>query len=270
MGSGSSAWWDNVFGSVWEWITEEPFELRLSLIEIILRQEQKSRRAAQVLIGLFKLTDSNARMEDLQRSAGGLTLAAIAAPDMETFKSLNERRREFAELQGILLDKEDAEAEDACFEEVTSGLQFSLPELPSKQYERLKSNGRILHEKLNTIFKTLIGTITLMDSRANQESAKQAKIQAEKATMLTLLAAFYLPLTLCTGIFGMNIDKIVGSPGPGWLWVVVVLVALLIPSAGFIAYLFRRDKWWFWRSWGVFKSKKRHSDKRDEEKGQLL
>lgn len=33
------------------------------------------------------------------------------------------------------------------------------------------------------------------------------KRQSRRATLLTLLAAFYLPLTLVTGIFGMNIAE---------------------------------------------------------------
>lgn len=34
------------------------------------------------------------------------------------------------------------------------------------------------------------------------------KRQGRRATVLTLLAAIYLPLTLVTGIFGMNIQEI--------------------------------------------------------------
>lgn len=33
------------------------------------------------------------------------------------------------------------------------------------------------------------------------------KAQSQRATLLTLLAAFYLPMTLVTGIFGMNIRE---------------------------------------------------------------
>jgi Mg2+ and Co2+ transporter CorA len=33
------------------------------------------------------------------------------------------------------------------------------------------------------------------------------KRQSRRATVLTLLAAFYLPLSLVTGIFGMNIKE---------------------------------------------------------------
>jgi hypothetical protein len=40
------------------------------------------------------------------------------------------------------------------------------------------------------------------------------KRQSRRATLLTLLAAFYLPLTLVTGIFGMNIEEFDGEKAP--------------------------------------------------------
>lgn len=40
------------------------------------------------------------------------------------------------------------------------------------------------------------------------------KRQSRRATFLTLLAAFYLPLTLVTGIFGMNIKEFDGENAP--------------------------------------------------------
>lgn len=40
------------------------------------------------------------------------------------------------------------------------------------------------------------------------------KEQSRRATQLTLLAAFYLPLTLVTGIFGMNIKEFEDAKPP--------------------------------------------------------
>lgn len=39
------------------------------------------------------------------------------------------------------------------------------------------------------------------------QDSDMMKTQSRRATLLTLLAAFYLPLTLVTGIFGMNIKE---------------------------------------------------------------
>lgn len=58
-----------------------------------------------------------------------------------------------------------------------------------------------LDKELNDEIHLIIGAVTVQDSDANKQ-------QTERATLLTLLAAVYLPLTLVTGIFGMNIQEI--------------------------------------------------------------
>ena len=53
------------------------------------------------------------------------------------------------------------------------------------------------------------------------EDAKVMKRQTEVTVVLGILAAIYLPLTLVTGIFGMNINE-VNEGVPDWIWVVKV------------------------------------------------
>ncbi|WPB01160.1 uncharacterized protein RHO25_005781 [Cercospora beticola] len=97
-------------------------------------------------------------------------------------------------------------------------------------------NGRVerLSASLNDSFQMLIGAMTVLDSAANKK-------QAERATMLTLLAAIYLPLTLTTGIFGMNLRE-VNQGSPPWWWVMIVMVVLLTPSIIFMVYLFTKNR----------------------------
>jgi len=64
--------------------------------------------------------------------------------------------------------------------------------------------------------------------------------QAERATMLTLLAAVYLPLQLVTGIFGMNIAEI-NDGVPAWRACVVALAVAGVLTVGVFA-----GAWW-WR-----------------------
>ncbi|KAF2212264.1 hypothetical protein CERZMDRAFT_97542 [Cercospora zeae-maydis SCOH1-5] len=55
-----------------------------------------------------------------------------------------------------------------------------------------------------------------------------ALLYGERATRLNLLAAISLPLTLATGIFGMNIRQVSGeAKGPGWRPVACVAGPLL-------------------------------------------
>lgn len=58
-----------------------------------------------------------------------------------------------------------------------------------------------LDKELNDEINLIIAAVTVQDSDVTKQ-------QAERATLLSLLAAVYLPLTLVTGIFGMNIADI--------------------------------------------------------------
>ena len=66
--------------------------------------------------------------------------------------------------------------------------------------------------------------------------------QAETATMLTLLAAVYLPLQLVTGIFGMNIAEI-NDGVPAWRACVIALVVAGVLTVAVLAGAWRWRKW---------------------------
>jgi Mg2+ and Co2+ transporter CorA len=71
----------------------------------------------------------------------------------------------------------------------------------SKKLTQIAEDIDKLDKELNDEIHLIIGAVTVQDSDANKQ-------QTERATLLTLLAAIYLPLTLVTGIFGMNIREI--------------------------------------------------------------
>lgn len=50
--------------------------------------------------------------------------------------------------------------------------------------------------------------------KLTRQDSDMMKRQSRRATLLTLLAAFYLPLTLVTGIFGMNIKEFADEKAP--------------------------------------------------------
>jgi Mg2+ and Co2+ transporter CorA len=70
---------------------------------------------------------------------------------------------------------------------------------------------------------------------AMQDSAIMKK-QAERATLLTILAVIYLPLTLVTGIFGMNIRQIDSATTEFWAALVSLAVISGITAAGYFGY----------------------------------
>jgi Mg2+ and Co2+ transporter CorA len=68
------------------------------------------------------------------------------------------------------------------------------------------------------------------------------KQQAQRATLLTILAVIYLPLTFVTAIFGMNIKEINDSGPRFWVCIVGLLVIGGVTAASFFGYRYwRRD-----------------------------
>jgi hypothetical protein len=93
-----------------------------------------------------------------------------------------------------------------------------------------------LDKELNDEIHLIIGAVTVQDSDANKQ-------QSERATLLTLLAAVYLPLTLVTGIFGMNIKDIdVGKPG--WR---ACAIALAVVGTCTALFVLGYRRWRVWR-----------------------
>ena len=62
------------------------------------------------------------------------------------------------------------------------------------------------------------------------------KRQARRVTLLTILAVIYLPLTLVTGIFGMNIRQIDSDTTELWAALVGLAAIAGMTAAGYFGY----------------------------------
>ena len=60
---------------------------------------------------------------------------------------------------------------------------------------------------------------------------------SDRALWLALIATFYFPATLATGIFGMNLSLIDGKP---YWWAIVICAILFVPNLAFLIYVFGR------------------------------
>jgi Mg2+ and Co2+ transporter CorA len=65
------------------------------------------------------------------------------------------------------------------------------------------------------------------------------KQQAHRATLLTILAAMYLPVTLFTGILGTNIVEMNKHAPRFWICILGLFVIGGLTAAGFFGY-------WYW------------------------
>jgi hypothetical protein len=161
----------------------------------------------------------------------------------------------------------------------TAGASSTQPDvnnLPSILKE-LDDRLRDIIAAMNDEIQIVIGSVQLEDAKAMRQQAdltmrltestmQQTKIamrQTKWTVALALLAALYLPMTLVTGIYGMNIKEISGDKGPSWWWVVVTWVLTTVITVG----IFGRYAFVEWRRYQEEASKNEIASKQHSTEG---
>lgn len=163
----------------------------------------------------------------LEQEAVGFADQTLLEPTFTTFRSLNQCRQLVNRMVSI---------------EHSSDHPFSLLRLSDQrtlsETENIRRKLADLESRLKETFALLVQAVTVIDSDASKKAASQA-------TSLTLFAALYLPATLATGIFGMNVKLFTDdSNAADWRSVIYTLMFVSVPSLAFFAYVFlpKRDK----------------------------
>jgi hypothetical protein len=97
---------------------------------------------------------------------------------------------------------------------------------PMKKCEDILTDVDESHNFLLDNFHLLMSTVSTLDAQTSLE-------QATRGTRLTQLAFVYLPLSVVTGIFGMNMKEINGSPLSLWVSVVCLVIVIVCTIAIF-------------------------------------
>ncbi|KAF1826802.1 uncharacterized protein K489DRAFT_125641 [Dissoconium aciculare CBS 342.82] len=102
------------------------------------------------------------------------------------------------------------------------------------------------HERLGDVLvqaqsleRFLMDSFSLLISSTIVLQATLSTEQAVRGQKLTQLAFLYIPLSFVTGVFGMNVREINGSPLSIWVPVVVLGVTLVLTAA-----IFTSHGWW--------------------------
>lgn len=138
----------------------------------------------------------------LSQRLNTLRYEAFSSPAMETYLPLISLRRTIANSRQCIAEL--VASSKHClrkFEAYHSRPAQDGMRLSAKAFSHLVNELNGISEELNDEIHLIMGAVNIQDSAAMKQ-------QAERATLLTLLAAVYLPLTLVTGIFGMNIKEI--------------------------------------------------------------
>lgn len=155
-------------------------------------------------------------------------------------------------------------AGEAIFVEPLSknGSRYPALAMPTKSTER-HNLSRILEDvlgglqtSLDSCKKDLNEEIQVAIGAVQVNDAQVTKTQTNITVVLTILAAIYLPVTLVTGIFGMNIaeiSRVVENPKAWWVAVVWAVIVVLSVGSGLLI-------WKFWKTWTARKSRKQELD----------
>ena len=213
-----------------------------------------------VFASLLKETVLRMCVEREEVEMRDLAYVADTGDGAEHFQQLTDFRRVLARLHQSLGEARDAfrisaKAElhergivllrDAKRSNRTAGIEpegdLEGPTKPQRQAEFTKlhlESLQGLQERLDAIKEDLNEEIQIAIGSVQVHDAQTMKKQTTWTVVLTVLAAIYLPMTLVTGIFGMNITEISSeatAPDAWWAfgaWAVVFAVTL----AGILLY----------------------------------
>jgi hypothetical protein len=208
--------------------------LRLSLRRDISTDDDL-KNFLQALQMVMAATAWQSNIGHLESRLSTLQLRAISNPTMHTFLPLTTLRRNLADL--------------------SNGLSVARLGIVPGDYDRLGWIGegesrrthswRVLDELLertDRLAEALGREIQLIIGSVQVRDSDNMKRQTDRTLLLTLLAAIYLPMTLVTGIFGMNISEINGGTPKYWACLGTFGVAFLVTVLLFLGGYFLRDR----------------------------
>jgi Mg2+ and Co2+ transporter CorA len=209
-----------------------------------------------MLLTMAALRDHMRHSEDRLRA---LAYGQEAGNDEQTFASLAAFRRGLGQIYRVMRDLRTFVESDILF----ASIQHTAHGLPHEEERPSKVNPNLvkalqtaslreyllgklsdLQKQLDAVKESINEEIQVAIGAVQVHDAQIMKKQTTWTVTLTVLAAIYLPLTLVTGIFGMNITEISSeATAPSARWVVAAWVVAFALTAGGIAIYVVLRKW---------------------------
>ena len=182
-----------------------------------------------------------------------LVAAMAAALTAEVFAASQDLRQRIDTITDSADDGKgiDANALDAVnrrlhvLDEVSGDYTQVFPMLRDTNSDALDFSGH--HSRIQVAIsssKALARRVKLYYTRVAQLRQQQERDADDKTNrrlgVLSVISAIFLPLTLLTGIFGMNFQHM---PGLAWSWTYPALVLLMVATVGGMLWYFKRTGW---------------------------
>jgi len=168
-----------------------------------------------------------------------LSFVDIRNPDRETNGKLHDMRENLARLKAGLAETVTwAPKHISDYVEQSKnrddGLYLATPS-PLIKIHDMQSEAKELEAFLMETFQLLMSFLSVQDSQISIQ-------QSRRGTLITVLAFVYVPLSFVTGIFGMNVKQINGSPLDLWVCFAALAVVVVGTVVGYAAY--KGWQWW--------------------------
>lgn len=97
----------------------------------------------------------------------------------------------------------------------------------SRRFHYLQGRISHLEQHIRDELQLQVGNSSLQESRESIKQSKMAREESKSVKMLTILAFVFIPLSLATSIFGMNIQELNSTGQPVWVFAVAASSILL-------------------------------------------
>lgn len=172
-------------------------------------------------------------LKELERSLFQISYIELANPDWRLTGRLHDLRRRLAQLRAVVAETSEYEpssveeffrahqAQDCLRVDISHGYEFYRT--PRQRLSSLSQRADFLYGLAVESFNILLGTVAVLGSEESRKQTEESLKQTRQSILLTILATVYLPLSLATGIFGMNLSEMVGQGPRVWTFVVTTV-----------------------------------------------
>lgn len=167
-------------------------------------------------------------VERLEECVDELETRVFEEPDHNPIRELIQVKKDLASLRRVTLPQRDAVSRLARreFSQIPETVSWRMRDVYD-HLVRLSDESIMLHDRVASLLEAFLSA---QSNRLNQVMK-----------LMTVIATIFMPLTVLTGMFGMNVP-LPHMPGPPWMefwWITGLMLAI---SAGML-YLFRRARW---------------------------
>lgn len=167
-------------------------------------------------------------VDRLEDCVDALETRVFENPGLNPIRELIQVKKDLASLRRVTTPQRDAIGRLARreFPQISDQVTWRMRDVYD-HLVRISEESVMLHDRVASLIEAYLSA---QSNRLNQVMK-----------LMTVIATIFMPLTVLTGMFGMNV-QLPHMPGPPWMefWWITALMAVI---SGTMLYMFRRNRW---------------------------